>query len=340
METTFGCAFFRRRRLDGGVGECGVGFVIGISMVKNLQELPFGKSECIVFFCVCLCSSNVLSQSCLCVLRLWAPESDILSFYADLGQVFLDILDADKIILLGDLNTRVGRDCQTWSCLGLHGVDGADSNDLWCLQFCREYGLVFGNAMVLMEKQIQGYMVTPTFLALVYDRLYHCSLPWSPGSLQCLSSGGCWLLDWPPSFGGQVSTQSSSKSWVYHLTTPGAGGCVKIAFFRHRVCFCQCNLLTWTWWDKRGRILELRYFLALWEFAKRGVGTGLPKPVRELIHLWWGFVFSWAPCYQVFPAMWKRELVKNMGNFRVWYKGTCTEFKGRVCLEGWAGHNS
>ena len=37
-------------------------------------------------------------------------ESDIFSFYADLRQVFLRIPDADKMILLGDLNARLGKD--------------------------------------------------------------------------------------------------------------------------------------------------------------------------------------------------------------------------------------
>ena len=52
------------------------------------------------------------------IVSVYAPtmsssESDILSFYVGVRQEFIRIPDADKIILLGDLNTRVEKDYQT-----------------------------------------------------------------------------------------------------------------------------------------------------------------------------------------------------------------------------------
>ena len=72
-------------------------------------------------------------------------KSDILSFYADIRKVFLSIPDADKIILLSDVNSRVGKDYQTLNCLGSHGIGNANSNGLQLLQSCNEHALVIGN---------------------------------------------------------------------------------------------------------------------------------------------------------------------------------------------------
>ena len=62
-----------------------------------------------------------------------SPETNILSFYDELRQLFLNIPDDDKIILLGDLNARVRRDSQTWKYLGSHGLGMANSNGLQLL---------------------------------------------------------------------------------------------------------------------------------------------------------------------------------------------------------------
>ena len=59
---------------------------------------------------------------------MYSPETNILSFYDELRQLFLNIPDDVKIILLGDLNARVRRDSQTWKCLGSQGL--ANNNGL------------------------------------------------------------------------------------------------------------------------------------------------------------------------------------------------------------------
>ena len=98
-------------------------------------------------------------------MSVYAPtKSDILSFYVNLKQVFFSI---------GGLNTRVGKDHQTWNCLGSHGIGNINSNGLQLQQFCNEPDLVIRN-IVLTEKQVQGYMATNTFQKLAYDRLYLC----------------------------------------------------------------------------------------------------------------------------------------------------------------------
>ena len=102
------------------------------------------------------------------------PEKNILSFYDELRQLFLNIPDDDKIILLGDLNARVGRDSQTWKCFGSHGLGKANSNGLHLLQFLQQARSHHWKH-VKKKKKIQRYMATPTQKTLAYDRLCYCS---------------------------------------------------------------------------------------------------------------------------------------------------------------------
>ena len=49
-------------------------------------------------------------------------DADILSLYSDVRQSIDMIPNDDKIILLDDLNARVGKDSKVWSCLGSHEI--------------------------------------------------------------------------------------------------------------------------------------------------------------------------------------------------------------------------
>ena len=81
-----------------------------------------------------------------------SPETNILSFYDELRQLFLNISDDDKIILVSDLNARMGGS-QTWKCLGSHGWGKANRNGLQLLQFCNKHDLITGNTWFRKKKK-------------------------------------------------------------------------------------------------------------------------------------------------------------------------------------------
>lgn len=58
----------------------------------------------------------------------------------------LVIQHRNKLILMGDLNARVGNDHQVWdSVLGQHGVGHMNSNGLRLHSICRKFNLVIRN---------------------------------------------------------------------------------------------------------------------------------------------------------------------------------------------------
>ena len=69
-------------------------------------------------------------------------------FYEDLHTVIADVPKADKLILLGDFNARVGKDNVAWEgVLGHHGVGQCNSNGLLLLQTCAELELLITNTI-------------------------------------------------------------------------------------------------------------------------------------------------------------------------------------------------
>ena len=127
-ETGSNYTFFLKGKPADEAKEHGVGFDIKSSLSKNLQELPFGTSERIISLRLPLRQKCFVTIMSVYAHTMDSPETNILSFYDELRQLFLNIPDDDKIILLGNLNVRVRRDSQTWKCLGSHGLRKANSN--------------------------------------------------------------------------------------------------------------------------------------------------------------------------------------------------------------------
>ena len=67
-------------------------------------------------------------------------------FYSDLDSVIRSVPAADKLILLGDFNARVGTESSMWpGIIGPYGVGKCNSNGLLLLQKCAEHSLSITN---------------------------------------------------------------------------------------------------------------------------------------------------------------------------------------------------
>ena len=143
-ETGSGFTYFWKGKPADEAREHGVGFAIKSSLSRNLKVLPFGTSERIISLRLPLRRKRFVTNVSVYAPNMNSSETNILSFYDELRKLFLNIPGDDKIILLV-LNVTVGRDSQTWKCLGSHGLGKANSNDLQLLQFCKEQYFIIGN---------------------------------------------------------------------------------------------------------------------------------------------------------------------------------------------------
>ncbi|BHF81437.1 hypothetical protein SprV_0702456700 [Sparganum proliferum] len=75
-------------------------------------------------------------------------------FYEDLHAFLATVSKADKLIVLGDFNARVGIDHAAWSeVLGPHGLRGSNDNDLLLLRTCAEHRFILTNTFFCMPER-------------------------------------------------------------------------------------------------------------------------------------------------------------------------------------------
>ena len=76
------------------------------------------------------------------------PDETKDKFYEDLNTVITTVPHADKLVMLGDFNARVGCDSVCWEgVIEKHGVGNCNSNGLLLLQTCAEHGLLITNTV-------------------------------------------------------------------------------------------------------------------------------------------------------------------------------------------------
>ena len=115
--------------------EAGVGFAIKTKLVKQLAGPPKGINDRLMSVRLPLHKKRFAT-----IISVYAPtmtnsENVIEKFCEDLKSVIEATPKADKLIILGDFNARVGADWRTWEgVLGRHGIGKCNSNGLLLLQ--------------------------------------------------------------------------------------------------------------------------------------------------------------------------------------------------------------
>nr|VZI39779.1 unnamed protein product [Spirometra erinaceieuropaei] len=75
-------------------------------------------------------------------------------FYEDLHALLATVPMADKLVVLGDFNARVGTDHTAWrGVLGPHGLRGSNDNGLLLLRTCAEHRLTLTNTFFCLPER-------------------------------------------------------------------------------------------------------------------------------------------------------------------------------------------
>ena len=91
----------------------GVAFAIENSLASKLSESPKGISERIMMMRISMNSKNSITLINVYAPTMTYPEEEQEAFYYQLREVLNSVPAADRIILLGDFNARVGGDHDT-----------------------------------------------------------------------------------------------------------------------------------------------------------------------------------------------------------------------------------
>ena len=144
-----GYTFFWSGRGSEERREAGVGFAVKTALVGKLAGPPNGVNDRLMTMKLPLS----FGRKYLTIISAYAPtmtNSDEVKFklYEELHSAITAVPKADKLIILGDFNARVGSDNVSWDgVIGEYGVGHCNSNGLLLLHTCAEHELLITNTV-------------------------------------------------------------------------------------------------------------------------------------------------------------------------------------------------
>ncbi|BHF84923.1 hypothetical protein SprV_1002807700 [Sparganum proliferum] len=135
--------------------DAGVAFAIRNDIVGRLPCLPQGINDRLISLRLPLRRGGKFAT----IISAYAPPltSPMAArdkFYEDLHALLATASKADKLIVLGDFNARVGTDHTAWSgVLGPHGLRGSNDNGLLLLRTCAEHRLILTNTFFCLPER-------------------------------------------------------------------------------------------------------------------------------------------------------------------------------------------
>nr|VZI06285.1 unnamed protein product [Spirometra erinaceieuropaei] len=154
-EVGAGYTFFWSGRPRAERRDAGVAFAIRTDIVGRLPCLPQGINDRLVSLRLPLRRGGKFAT----IISAYAPpmtSSDAVrdKFYEDLHALLATVSKADKLIVLGDFNARVGTDHTAWrGVLGPHGLRGSNDNGLLLLRTCAEHRLTLTNTFFCLPER-------------------------------------------------------------------------------------------------------------------------------------------------------------------------------------------
>ena len=127
-----------------------------------MPVLPVGINECLMKLRIPLSRIRYVTIISAYAPTLSSPDDAKEQFYEQFDQVIGSTPPSDKLVILGDFNARVGRDCSSWEgILGRHGVGKKNDNNLLLLSKCAEHSLCITNNLFRMADKYKTTWMHP-----------------------------------------------------------------------------------------------------------------------------------------------------------------------------------
>nr|VZH89068.1 unnamed protein product [Spirometra erinaceieuropaei] len=135
--------------------DAGVAFAIRNDIVGRLPSLPQGINDRLMSLRLPLWGGKFATIISAYVPPMTSPDAAARDkFYEDLHALLATVSKADKLIVLGDFNARVGTDHTAWrGVLGTHGLRGSNDNGLLLLRTCTEHRLILTNTFFCLPER-------------------------------------------------------------------------------------------------------------------------------------------------------------------------------------------
>nr|VZI51103.1 unnamed protein product [Spirometra erinaceieuropaei] len=153
-EVGAGYTFFWSGRPRAERRDAGVAFTIRNDIVGRLSSLPRGINDRLMSLRLPLWGGKFATIISAYAPPMSSPDAVRDKFYEDLHALLAIVSKADKLIVLGDFNARVGTDHTAWrGVLGPHGLRGSNDNGLLLLRTCAEHRLILTNTFFCLPER-------------------------------------------------------------------------------------------------------------------------------------------------------------------------------------------
>ena len=153
-EAGSGYTFFWSGRTEAERRDAGVGFAIKSNLVNKLAALPKGVNDRLMTLRLLLRGKHFATLISAYAPTMTNPDDVKERFYEDLTATITAVPRADKLIILGDFNARVGTDHKSWEgVLGKNGTGSCDSNGTLLLETCAAHELLITNSVFCLPKR-------------------------------------------------------------------------------------------------------------------------------------------------------------------------------------------
>ncbi|BHF58513.1 hypothetical protein SprV_0100146500 [Sparganum proliferum] len=153
-EVGAGFAFFWSGRPRAERRDAGVAFVFRNDIVRRLPCLPQGINDRLMSLRLPFRRGKFVTIISAYAPPMTSPVAARDKFYEDLHALLATVSKADKLIVLGDFNARVGRDHTDWrGVLGPLGLRGSNDNGLLLLRTCAEHRLILTNTFFCLPER-------------------------------------------------------------------------------------------------------------------------------------------------------------------------------------------
>ncbi|CAB4013064.1 Hypothetical predicted protein [Paramuricea clavata] len=158
-ELKAGYTFFWSGRGKDERRESGGGFAIKNDLIGKLTSLPKGVNDRLMTLTLQLKGKRYATIVSCYASTMTSPDDIKDKFYEELDTIIASTPKQDKLVVLGDFNTRVGSDVEAWGeVIEKHGVRSCNSNGLL---------LRFTGLWLIMEK----FGCPPRFITMI--RQFH-----------------------------------------------------------------------------------------------------------------------------------------------------------------------
>ena len=145
-----------KRRLSG------VGLMVRNSIASKLERLPTGHSDRIMSMRLPLEGKQHLTHFSVYAPTLLADPVDKDILYSDLCRLLTNIPEDNKVLILGNFNTTVGKDSKAWQgVLGRHSIGNCNNNGRLLLELCAEHRLAIPNTIFHQKDSLKTSWMQP-----------------------------------------------------------------------------------------------------------------------------------------------------------------------------------